>query len=64
MLRDAERLAGATGATVVSLPFDIETIQCVLQSVARKATTPAQIRLGELCHHGFDVIDGACWQCA
>lgn len=42
VFREAQRLAGVTGVTVVSLPFDLATIQYVLSSVRRQAATSAR----------------------
>jgi hypothetical protein len=58
------RLAELFGATLVSLPFDIETMLCVLKSVSRHAGAPIPMTLPEVCRHGFDVSGDDCAYCS
>lgn len=48
ILADAQRLAEPRAVTVVLLPFDVETINCVLKSVARRSAIPDPMRISEL----------------
>lgn len=58
------RLAELSAATLVSLPFDIKTMLCVLKSVSRHEGSPVRMTLPELCHHGFDVSGDDCAYCS
>lgn len=43
VLADASRLTRYRSVTVVSLPFDVDTIRAVVDSVARHAANPASV---------------------
>lgn len=43
LLHDWQRLKGLNGATILSLPFDFETLLCVLKSVGRDGQAMVRI---------------------
>ncbi len=63
-LLGGNRLAELGGATLMSLPVDLETFRSVLTSVSRRATPPAAMSLPELCGHGFEIAAEPCAQCS
>jgi hypothetical protein len=63
LLADARRMSRFPGVRLVSLPFELDTILSVLQSVVRPAAAPLSRRLPETCRHGFDVVGGHCPRC-
>ena len=64
LLQDAGRMSTFPGVSFVLLPFDVETIQSVIDSVVRKSAMPRSIRLPDMCPHGFDVADEHCRRCS
>jgi hypothetical protein len=63
-LLGGSRLADLGGATLMSLPVDLETFRSVLTSVSRRATPAAAMSLPELCAHGFEIAAEYCRQCS
>jgi DNA-binding response OmpR family regulator len=64
LLHDAGRLSSFPGVSFVLLPFDVETIRSVIDSVVRTSAVPRSIRLPDMCPHGFDVADEHCRRCS
>ena len=64
VLANAGRLKQHSGVTVLSLPTDLETILCVVDTVARAGHAQRPSRLPDLCSHGFDVAEARHSGCA
>ena len=64
LLHDAGRMSTFPGVSFVLLPFDVETIRSVIDSVVRTSAMPRSIRLPDMCPHGFDVADEHCRRCS
>lgn len=63
VLTDAGRLTQHPSVTVLSLPFDVDSVRGVLLGLSRQAAQRDSMRLPRICAHGFDVAEGRCARC-
>jgi hypothetical protein len=65
LLQHAGRLSHFAGVSLVSLPFDVDTLRSAVSSVSGvgRPAQPRSSRLPDLCAHGFDVASGRCRRC-
>jgi hypothetical protein len=61
VMAQGERLRAHPSITLVSVPFDAQTIRAVLASVSRRAVRGSAARLPAVCVHGYD--GGSCPRC-
>jgi len=62
LLQHAGRLSHSAGVTLLSLPFDLETVLSAFGAAVQRAQ-PGAGRLPAVCRHGFDVVGDRCPRC-